>query len=232
LVILDDKLSIKVINDQPLPSAKLFNFDTYAKALAEIIRMDDTETPFVIGIFGDWGSGKTSLMKTIEGRIKKLFFLEYLKDPVSLANKLRSSSISIMFIKENEDLQKLLENYDGSNPPSKDLQSALVKRLNELLDDTSLINKECFAHLEWIEDAQKLITIKMGDIREDIRNINKFLLEEIYPSELLYFYDEDFKDKIGLAKKLNADFESIAETNDPFADFSKKSLSNLKKLVK
>lgn len=227
MAILDDKLSRKVINDQPLPSAELFNFDTYAKALAEIISVDETETPFVIGIFGDWGSGKTSLMQTIEGRIKKLFFSEHLKDPVSLANKLRSSPISSMFIKENEDLPKLLDNYDGSNPPSEELQSALVKRLNELLDDTSLIKKECFAHLEWIEDAKKLITNERGDIR----SINKFLLEEIYPSELLFFCDEDFNDKISLAKKLIADFESIAKNSDSLPDFFNKFSPDITKLA-
>ena len=67
--------STKTFDDQPLSSAKLFNFDTYAKALAATIR-ENSEAPLVIGIFGEWGSGKTTLMRTVESRIKNLFFLE------------------------------------------------------------------------------------------------------------------------------------------------------------
>jgi len=67
--------STKTFDDQPLSSAKLFKFDTYAKALAATIS-ENSDAPLVIGIFGEWGSGKTSLMRTVESRIKNLFFLE------------------------------------------------------------------------------------------------------------------------------------------------------------
>jgi len=43
----------------------------YAKALAEFI--ERTQTPMTIGIQGDWGSGKTSLMNLIEARVKGKF---------------------------------------------------------------------------------------------------------------------------------------------------------------
>lgn len=61
---------IQILNDQPIPNATLFNFDAYTEALGRIITRDKTETPLVIGIFGDWGSGKTSLMRTLEEKIK------------------------------------------------------------------------------------------------------------------------------------------------------------------
>lgn len=46
------------------------NFGPYAKTFADIILNPNTETPLTIGIFGSWGSGKTSLMKMIEARLK------------------------------------------------------------------------------------------------------------------------------------------------------------------
>jgi len=49
-----------------------FGFDAYANALAEMIATKDNKTPFTIGISGKWGSGKTTLMREIEGKFKEL----------------------------------------------------------------------------------------------------------------------------------------------------------------
>jgi len=51
------------------------NFEAYAEALSELIISEDNEKALTIGIFGRWGSGKTTLMKTIEKKItSKLLF--------------------------------------------------------------------------------------------------------------------------------------------------------------
>ena len=62
---------IQILNDYPVSDANFFNFGAYADAISRIIQSKNTGTPLVIGIIGDWGSGKTSLMKTIENKIKK-----------------------------------------------------------------------------------------------------------------------------------------------------------------
>lgn len=41
------------------------NFDYLIKAVEDIV-MDDTLTPSTIGVYGDWGSGKSSLMQMVE----------------------------------------------------------------------------------------------------------------------------------------------------------------------
>ena len=58
-----------VLPDIPTVEDKL-NFGPYARTLLDIILNPDTETPLTIGIFGSWGSGKTSLMKMIEAGLK------------------------------------------------------------------------------------------------------------------------------------------------------------------
>lgn len=63
---------IHVLDDKAVKSATFFNFDTYSKALTRIICSKDTKTPLVIGIFGEWGSGKTSLMRTMEKNIQEI----------------------------------------------------------------------------------------------------------------------------------------------------------------
>ena len=54
-----------------------FNYQQYVEALTEVILSIKT-TPFTIGIFGAWGSGKTTLMRLIEKqlgeRCKKIWF--------------------------------------------------------------------------------------------------------------------------------------------------------------
>ena len=46
-----------------------FSFKGYGEALAKIIM--DSDPRYSIGIYGDWGFGKTTLMKLIENEIKK-----------------------------------------------------------------------------------------------------------------------------------------------------------------
>lgn len=56
-------------NDQPVLDATYdrLNFSHYADVLSEVVRTADT--PITIGIFGPWGSGKTSLMRLIAGQL-------------------------------------------------------------------------------------------------------------------------------------------------------------------
>ena len=50
-------------NDQYATKDQL-NFDDYRQIIGDIIR--NTQTPLTIGIFGPWGSGKTSLLRMLE----------------------------------------------------------------------------------------------------------------------------------------------------------------------
>ena len=59
-----------VLPDVPALEDKL-NFGPYARTLLDIILNPNTQTPLTIGIFGSWGSGKTSLMKMIEAGLKR-----------------------------------------------------------------------------------------------------------------------------------------------------------------
>jgi hypothetical protein len=59
--------SYKILLDQPSKEPAL-RFDVKAKGLEEIIVESDPQ--FAIGIFGDWGSGKTTLMKAIKRELE------------------------------------------------------------------------------------------------------------------------------------------------------------------
>ena len=52
------------------------NYKKYAYSIAEIIRdLDDKNTPLTIGVFGEWGSGKTSFLNQIEKQLNIEEFL-------------------------------------------------------------------------------------------------------------------------------------------------------------
>ncbi len=59
-----------IVNDQPTEIDAL-DFAPYVETLADIIQTGST--PLTIGVFGTWGSGKTSLMKMIKKQLPGKF---------------------------------------------------------------------------------------------------------------------------------------------------------------
>jgi energy-coupling factor transporter ATP-binding protein EcfA2 len=73
---------VKIVSDDeeisnPIFDKKHFDFIAYSETLAGIIT-NTTEAGYSIGIYGEWGSGKTTLMKLIEKKLKPIRF--YWKD--------------------------------------------------------------------------------------------------------------------------------------------------------
>jgi predicted KAP-like P-loop ATPase len=59
---------IQIITDDPAEEDTLY-FNSYSENLATIIR--EAKPKFAIGIFGKWGTGKTTLMKMIKRELDK-----------------------------------------------------------------------------------------------------------------------------------------------------------------
>ncbi len=59
-----------IVNDQPTDRDAL-DFRPYVETLADIIQTGNT--PLTIGVFGTWGSGKTSLMRMVRKNLPKKF---------------------------------------------------------------------------------------------------------------------------------------------------------------
>ncbi len=63
------KHKLQLLDDLPVNESNQFQFDKYSETLATAIVL--TKTPITFGIFGDWGTGKTSLMKMIKRTIDR-----------------------------------------------------------------------------------------------------------------------------------------------------------------
>ena len=59
-----------IVNDQATEIDAL-DFTPYVETLADIIQTGNT--PLTIGVFGTWGSGKTSLMKMVKNKLPNDF---------------------------------------------------------------------------------------------------------------------------------------------------------------
>ncbi len=65
---------ITVLSDGALPAEQAHRdtFDLWVKLgpIHDIIRHPDTQTPIAIGVFGKWGSGKTTAMRWLQGSLR------------------------------------------------------------------------------------------------------------------------------------------------------------------
>ena len=68
---------IYLFSDEPTQNDQFGSHDAIAKTLLEIITTDREEDyqikkPFVIGLYGKWGSGKSSIIKMLEDKIEEV----------------------------------------------------------------------------------------------------------------------------------------------------------------
>jgi predicted KAP-like P-loop ATPase len=61
---------LSVLSDAPSGQASdRLQFTRYVEPLTEVIMNDATQTPFTVGIFGAWGSGKSSVLEMIDQKL-------------------------------------------------------------------------------------------------------------------------------------------------------------------
>jgi hypothetical protein len=68
-----DSSIFQILADTPIDQDEqdLLGFGAYADALAELLDHPATSTPLTVAITGPWGSGKTSLAKMVEARLRR-----------------------------------------------------------------------------------------------------------------------------------------------------------------
>ena len=67
----DKSKPVRIISDQPVKINAGFGFNAYIKTISDLIAFNKNKTPMTIGIYGAWGTGKTTLMKSIKQSLDK-----------------------------------------------------------------------------------------------------------------------------------------------------------------
>lgn len=66
----------RIFNDEPKVQSLALNYDEYVETISKVIT--HSKPPYTIGIFGTWGTGKSSVMKNVQDKIKdKCDFIEF-----------------------------------------------------------------------------------------------------------------------------------------------------------
>lgn len=176
---------MKIIGDKPLSSTGLFNFEIYGETLANIIIEENIETPFVVGIFGDLGSGRTSLMNIIAYKINlndpeiKLIWFNAHEQSIS-GNTLSGPSL----------LYYIYHELGG-----KKTKSNKLKKLGKgLLEITGEVGARKFLSLTLGEVKSKFEAqaISRYNLAEDFKlAVNEYLNREKYKKIVVFIDDID-----------------------------------------
>ena len=60
---------VRIINDNPATKKTNLGYEAHADTLAGVLANKENSTPLVMGVYGTWGSGKTTLMAAIRSRL-------------------------------------------------------------------------------------------------------------------------------------------------------------------
>jgi len=128
--------------DEPLtdPTNDLLDMNQHALALARYIRGQEKQLPFTVGIFGEWGEGKTTMVRFLQHHLaelrqselqKPIKFVTFSAWPFTTSEKLWRALIM--------EIAKVLFNYNPENTGEKDKPQKPVEAQKS--DSRSLTNK-------------------------------------------------------------------------------------------
>ena len=158
-----------MLTDNPIlkKSNDKFGFSPYAAILAKSIR-DTNNLPFCIGIFAEWGSGKSSLMNMIRDDLKR-------------TNKIKTVWFNPWKYDRKEDLWNAL------------IQSILFHIIEESNNnDLSDKAKELAKSTAWLLLKKGISTLSSGILSED--NIEKITQKLVKQDELHYRHINNFEE--------------------------------------
>ena len=127
----------------------------------------------------------------VQYHVSSLLRVEDLTDPTNLALKLRKAEDPISKYLHGEfstSTQELLDEYDGSSPPSEAFRKALVGELNLLLKGPSLYDSQRFTQIKLTGKIQRLMKQNLQE--EDLIRLNRLLLEVVYLQEIARIQDQ------------------------------------------
>ncbi len=137
------------------------NFGDFRPALKNILTT--AETPLTVGIFGAWGSGKTSLMRMLRAeiagagrhRVRTIWFTAWKYDRQDvLWRSFMLRVIHALYPRENEPKEKLPEERPVLSNPTSEKQIRLIKlleRLEESIYQASEWSEKGERDIRWLE---------------------------------------------------------------------------------
>lgn len=131
-----------ILDDHPAQQDSL-GFDVYADTLAEILSHPSTRTPLTLGLFGSWGSGKTSLMSMIRTRIDAARHPDYHTIWFNAWKYNQEDTLWRALILRVLESLRPLSNKDTNSKEDQDQK--------KLIDDLDRLEESLYRTIEWEE---------------------------------------------------------------------------------
>lgn len=169
------RFQVNPLHDKPVSEAVLLGHDEIVKALKNFLESNSMITPLSIAIHGDWGSGKTSVMRTLERqldseRITVVFFepwkYENADPPLALVQTI---------------IQKLYKNSPAQNN-LKSMGSALIKIAANAISQKYIGTN--------ITDVVDSITYNVKNVESFSDELEKIVKNELGNNKLLIIIDD------------------------------------------
>jgi predicted KAP-like P-loop ATPase len=200
---MDDKRQENLSGDRPLinPIDDRLGYNPLSKHLAESISLMTSNESIVIGIHGQWGSGKTTFVN---------FILHYLSNDIK-KEKLIYIPFNPWWFSNNEDLiRKFFQQMTSILAKGKTKNNEIRKKVAQFLD---VISESPIPYSELGKAASSAINPKQKDIISSKKDLEKILKKE--KKKLLVIIDdvdrlssEEIRQIFQLIKAV-ADFQNI-----------------------
>jgi uncharacterized repeat protein (TIGR04138 family) len=142
--------------------------------------------PMAMTVLAEWGIHGCQdfgeiVFNMVESRVAPAFSPGDIKDVDCFAAKLKQQSdpVSRLLWREfSEDLRRAV----ATSAKAKELETALVKELNEILRKCSIYEEKRFADVKLSEQTRSLASLGLQGT--ELAQFNRLLLEDAYPTEL------------------------------------------------
>ena len=109
-----------IFNDEPKIQSLALNYDEYVETISKVIT--HSNPPYTVGIFGTWGTGKSSVMKNVQNKIKdKCDYIEF--NAWQFEQEDNHATIPLLFAI----IKKLIEKLEKEKP--EELEESGIKTL-------------------------------------------------------------------------------------------------------
>ncbi len=146
-----------------------FGYDKYANTIINMITDADFPSPFTFGVFGEWGTGKTSLMRMIEERLRNEYFDVFIPVWFNPWRYEKERHLIIPFLKT---IQHSIESHlEENKTANKKLSEIAFKKLKEL---KNRISKIAFTVISSLEGELNLQIVKIkADLSKAVETAGK-----------------------------------------------------------
>ena len=114
----------KFLNDRPVKKDTIGHYDIIANQLFETIHCN-LDKPFVIGLFGSWGTGKSSIIEMLEARCErekkektKVVVVDAWRQDKEIFNRQFLKKVARELFKENKQYEKIKKELDEKKTKS------------------------------------------------------------------------------------------------------------------